>query len=177
VVLVVIGPSGSGRSTLCRTVNRHETIDSGTITIDRAPIPAEGRALARLRADVGMVFQSFNLFAHKTVRQDVTLGQVEATGVAPSEAKAAVAREVLERVGVADQADKLQAQLRKPIRRPSSQAPAASARGTSCPRSSPIESRAVRRCRHEGDPAAPPPVVGGPLLPSTAAHLAPPGRP
>ena len=109
-VLVVIGPSGSGKSTLCRTINRLETIDSGTITIDGVPIPAEGRALARLRADVGMVFQSFNLFAHKTVLQNVTLGQVKAKGVSQREAKA-VAREILERVGVADQADKLPAQL------------------------------------------------------------------
>ena len=109
-VLVVIGPSGSGKSTLCRTINRLETIDSGTITIDGAPIPAEGRALARLRADVGMVFQSFNLFAHKTVLQNVTLGQTKAKGV-PAARATAVAREILERVGVADQADKLPAQL------------------------------------------------------------------
>src|SRR5574338_115824 len=72
-VVVVIGPSGSGKSTLCRTINRLETIESGTITVDGEPLPAEGRALARLRADVGMVFQSFNLFAHRTVLQNVTL--------------------------------------------------------------------------------------------------------
>ena len=76
-VVVVIGPSGSGKSTLCRTINRLETIDSGAISIDGRPLPQEGRELARLRADVGMVFQSFNLFAHKTVLENVMLGQVK----------------------------------------------------------------------------------------------------
>ena len=76
-VVVVIGPSGSGKSTLCRTINRLETIDAGTITIDGKPLPAEGKELAKLRAKVGMVFQSFNLFAHKTVLQNVTLGPVK----------------------------------------------------------------------------------------------------
>src|SRR3954452_4392485 len=76
-VVVVIGPSGSGKSTLCRTINRLETIDSGTITIDGKPLPQEGKELARLRADVGMVFQSFNLFAHKTVLENVMLGQIK----------------------------------------------------------------------------------------------------
>ncbi|WP_276800426.1 amino acid ABC transporter ATP-binding protein [Cellulomonas iranensis] len=109
-VVVVIGPSGSGKSTLCRTINRLETIDSGTITIDGKPLPAEGRELARLRADVGMVFQSFNLFAHKTVLENVTLGQIKAKGVRPAQAKA-TAMELLERVGVANQAHKRPAQL------------------------------------------------------------------
>ncbi|GIG38510.1 amino acid ABC transporter ATP-binding protein [Cellulomonas phragmiteti] len=109
-VVVVIGPSGSGKSTLCRTINRLETIDSGTITLDGKPLPAEGRELARLRADVGMVFQSFNLFAHKTVLENVTLGQIKAKRVKPSEART-TAMEILERVGVANQADKLPAQL------------------------------------------------------------------
>ncbi|MDP9072285.1 MAG: ATP-binding cassette domain-containing protein, partial [Actinomycetota bacterium] len=76
-VVVVVGPSGSGKSTLCRCINRLEPVDSGTITIDGVPLPEEGRELARLRADVGMVFQSFNLFAHKTVLQNVTLGPVK----------------------------------------------------------------------------------------------------
>ncbi|ADG74449.1 ABC transporter related protein [Cellulomonas flavigena DSM 20109] len=109
-VVVVIGPSGSGKSTLCRTINRLETIDSGTITVDGRPLPAEGRELARLRADVGMVFQSFNLFAHKTVLENVTLGQVKAKKVRPAEARD-TAMELLERVGVANQASKLPAQL------------------------------------------------------------------
>jgi len=109
-VVVVIGPSGSGKSTLCRTINRLETIDSGQILVDGTPLPEEGKALARLRADVGMVFQSFNLFAHKTVLDNVTLGPVKVKGVKPKEAKS-MAMELLERVGVANQAGKLPAQL------------------------------------------------------------------
>jgi glutamate transport system ATP-binding protein len=109
-VVVVIGPSGSGKSTLCRTINRLETIDSGTITIDGRQLPEEGRELARLRAEVGMVFQSFNLFAHKTVLENVTLGPVKAKGEKRSTAKAR-ALELLDRVGVANQAQKLPAQL------------------------------------------------------------------
>ncbi|GAA2431185.1 amino acid ABC transporter ATP-binding protein [Streptomyces pulveraceus] len=109
-VVVVIGPSGSGKSTLCRTINRLETIDSGAISIDGKPLPAEGRELARLRADVGMVFQSFNLFAHKTVLENVMLGQIK---VRKTDKKAAEdkARSLLDRVGVATQADKYPAQL------------------------------------------------------------------
>ncbi|MFP1629150.1 amino acid ABC transporter ATP-binding protein [Streptomyces sp. 5K101] len=109
-VVVVIGPSGSGKSTLCRTINRLETIDSGSITIDGKPLPQEGKELARLRADVGMVFQSFNLFAHKTVLENVTLGQIK---VRRTDKKAAEekARALLDRVGVGAQADKYPAQL------------------------------------------------------------------
>ena len=109
-VVVVIGPSGSGKSTLCRTINRLETIDSGEILIDGKPLPQEGRELARLRADVGMVFQSFNLFAHKTVLENVMLGQVKVrrTDKKKSEDKA---RTLLDRVGVGTQADKYPAQL------------------------------------------------------------------
>ena len=109
-VVVVIGPSGSGKSTLCRAINRLETIDSGTITIDGDPLPAEGKALAQLRADVGMVFQSFNLFAHKTVLQNVTLGPIKAKGAKKADAEK-TAMSLLERVGVANQAAKLPAQL------------------------------------------------------------------
>ncbi|GAA1923488.1 amino acid ABC transporter ATP-binding protein [Streptomyces sodiiphilus] len=109
-VVVVIGPSGSGKSTLCRTINRLETIDSGTITIDGEPLPEEGKALARLRADVGMVFQSFNLFAHKTVLQNVMLGQIKVRRRNKA-AAAEKARTLLDRVGVADQAEKYPAQL------------------------------------------------------------------
>jgi glutamate transport system ATP-binding protein len=109
-VVVVIGPSGSGKSTLCRTINRLETIDTGRISIDGKPLPAEGKALARLRADVGMVFQSFNLFAHKTVLENVTLGPVKAKGVNRAEARK-TGMALLERVGVANQAGKLPAQL------------------------------------------------------------------
>ncbi|MGX9229037.1 amino acid ABC transporter ATP-binding protein [Streptomyces albus] len=110
-VVVVIGPSGSGKSTLCRTINRLETIDSGSITIDGKPLPQEGRELARLRSDVGMVFQSFNLFAHKTVlEENVMLGQlkVRKTDKQAAEEKA---RKLLDRVGVGNQADKYPAQL------------------------------------------------------------------
>ncbi|MGW7100881.1 amino acid ABC transporter ATP-binding protein [Streptomyces sp. NPDC054838] len=109
-VVVVIGPSGSGKSTLCRTINRLETIDSGTITVDGKELPSEGRELARLRADVGMVFQSFNLFAHKTVLQNVMLGQrkVRKTDQAAALEKA---KSLLDRVGVGSQADKYPAQL------------------------------------------------------------------
>ncbi|MFJ3218761.1 amino acid ABC transporter ATP-binding protein [Kitasatospora sp. NPDC086801] len=109
-VVVLIGPSGSGKSTLCRTINRLETIDSGTITIDGRPLPAEGKELARLRAEVGMVFQSFNLFAHKTVLENVVIGQVKVRGIARPQAEQ-TARELLERVGVGAQADKYPAQL------------------------------------------------------------------
>ncbi|MCI0382898.1 amino acid ABC transporter ATP-binding protein [Streptomyces sp. CNQ085] len=109
-VVVVIGPSGSGKSTLCRTINRLETIDSGTILIDGKPLPAEGRELARLRADVGMVFQSFNLFAHKTVLENVMLGQLKVRRI-DKQAAEEKARSLLDRVGVANQADKYPAQL------------------------------------------------------------------
>ncbi|MGW6919530.1 amino acid ABC transporter ATP-binding protein [Kitasatospora sp. NPDC054939] len=109
-VVVVIGPSGGGKSTLCRAINRLETIDSGEIAIDGKPLPAEGRALAALRADVGMVFQSFNLFAHRTVLQNVTLGQIKVRRKDRRTAEAR-ARELLDRVGVASQADKYPAQL------------------------------------------------------------------
>ncbi|MFG2648590.1 amino acid ABC transporter ATP-binding protein [Streptomyces sp. NPDC048436] len=109
-VVVVIGPSGSGKSTLCRTINRLETIQSGSIALDGQPLPAEGKALATLRADVGMVFQSFNLFAHKTVLQNVSLAQVKVRGRKKEEA-AQRSRELLERVGLSSQADKYPAQL------------------------------------------------------------------
>ncbi|MCU0300098.1 MAG: amino acid ABC transporter ATP-binding protein [Candidatus Nanopelagicales bacterium] len=109
-VVVIIGPSGSGKSTLCRTINRLETIDEGTILVDGRPLPAEGRALARLRSDVGMVFQSFNLFAHRTVLDNVTLGPIKVRRVRPGEARDE-AMALLERVGVADQAGKMPAQL------------------------------------------------------------------
>jgi glutamate transport system ATP-binding protein len=109
-VVVVIGPSGSGKSTLCRAINRLETIDSGRISIDGKPLPAEGRDLARVRADVGMVFQSFNLFAHKTVLENVTLGQVKVRKTDRRTAEGR-ARALLDRVGVSSQADKYPAQL------------------------------------------------------------------
>ena len=109
-VVVVIGPSGSGKSTLCRIINRLEPIDSGTIRFDGRELPAEGKALARLRSEVGMVFQSFNLFAHKTVLQNVTLGPIKVRKEKPAQARDR-ARQLLERVGITDQADKYPAQL------------------------------------------------------------------
>ncbi len=109
-VVVVLGPSGSGKSTLCRTMNRLEPIDSGTIKIDGVALPEEGKALAKLRSDVGMVFQSFNLFAHKTVLQNVTLGPVKVRKVARQEARER-GMKLLERVGIADKADRYPAEL------------------------------------------------------------------
>ncbi|MFP5346439.1 MAG: amino acid ABC transporter ATP-binding protein [Actinomycetes bacterium] len=109
-VVVIIGPSGSGKSTLCRTINRLETFESGSITLDGKPLPAEGKELARLRAEVGMVFQSFNLFAHKTVLENVTLGPVKVRKQKRSDVEAR-GRQLLQRVGVANQAEKYPAQL------------------------------------------------------------------
>ncbi|WP_184809322.1 amino acid ABC transporter ATP-binding protein [Actinophytocola algeriensis] len=109
-VVVVLGPSGSGKSTLCRSINRLEPINSGLIEIDGKPLPAEGKELATLRADVGMVFQSFNLFAHKTILDNVMLAPVKVRKMAQPEAKR-TAMELLERVGIANQAQKYPAQL------------------------------------------------------------------
>jgi glutamate transport system ATP-binding protein len=109
-VVVVLGPSGSGKSTLCRAINRLEPIDSGEIAVDGSPLPAEGKALAALRADVGMVFQSFNLFAHKTIVENVTLAPQKVRKIAPAEARK-TAMELLDRVGIANQAEKYPAQL------------------------------------------------------------------
>ena len=109
-VVVVLGPSGSGKSTLCRTINRLETIDSGTIAIDGEVLPSEGRKLAQLRSDVGMVFQSFNLFAHKTIVENVMLAPIKVRKIDKDQARAQ-AMSLLEQVGVASQADKYPAQL------------------------------------------------------------------
>ncbi|HTF46123.1 MAG TPA: amino acid ABC transporter ATP-binding protein [Pseudonocardia sp.] len=109
-VVVVLGPSGSGKSTLCRAINRLEPVDSGTIAVDGQPLPAEGKDLARLRADVGMVFQSFNLFAHKTILENVTLGPLKVRKASKADAEKR-AMELLERVGIANQRDKYPAQL------------------------------------------------------------------
>ncbi|MGW1757954.1 amino acid ABC transporter ATP-binding protein [Streptomyces mirabilis] len=109
-VVVVIGPSGSGKSTLCRAINRLETIESGAIRLEGRPLPDEGKALARLRAEVGMVFQSFNLFAHKTILQNVSLAQIKVRGRKKEEADRR-SMELLDRVGLASQAPKYPAQL------------------------------------------------------------------
>ncbi|WP_019547593.1 amino acid ABC transporter ATP-binding protein [Streptomyces sulphureus] len=109
-VVVVIGPSGSGKSTLCRAINRLEAVESGTLTIAGEPLPAEGRELARLRTEVGMVFQSFNLFAHKTALANVMLAPVKVRRMKKDEAERR-ARQLLDRVGLSDHAEKYPAQL------------------------------------------------------------------
>jgi glutamate transport system ATP-binding protein len=109
-VVVVIGPSGSGKSTLCRSINRLEAIDSGRISVGGADLPLEGKQLAQLRSDVGMVFQSFNLFAHKTALENVTLGPRKVRGLSKAAARE-LAVSLLERVGLADHRYKLPAQL------------------------------------------------------------------
>jgi glutamate transport system ATP-binding protein len=109
-VVVVVGPSGSGKSTLCRCINRLESLSEGEIRIDGELLPEEGKALARLRSDVGMVFQSFNLFAHRTILDNVTLGPINVR----RESKKAAQQyglELLDRVGIADKADSFPAQL------------------------------------------------------------------
>jgi glutamate transport system ATP-binding protein len=108
--VVVIGPSGSGKSTLIRCINRLERIDGGLIRVDGQPLPDEGKDLARLRADIGMVFQSFNLFAHMTVLQNVALGPTKVRGLSKDEARSR-AMELLERVGIADKADRYPAEI------------------------------------------------------------------
>lgn len=109
-VLVIIGPSGSGKSTMCRTINRLETIDSGDIRIDGKPLPQEGKELAALRAEVGMVFQSFNLFANKTILENVTLAPIKVRHMEQQEAES-LAMDLLARVGVDNQANKMPSQL------------------------------------------------------------------
>ena len=109
-VVVVIGPSGSGKSTLCRAINRLETIDSGEILIDGEPLPQEGRELAAVRAELGMVFQQFNLFSHMTVLENVMLAPTDVLGLSREEARTR-AMDLLERVGVAEQAEKVPAQI------------------------------------------------------------------
>jgi glutamate transport system ATP-binding protein len=109
-VVVILGPSGSGKSTLGRTINRLETVDQGAITVDGVPLPEEGRELARLRSDVGMVFQSFNLFAHKTILENVTLAPIKVRKL-PRDRAREDGMALLDTVGIADQADKYPAQL------------------------------------------------------------------
>jgi glutamate transport system ATP-binding protein len=109
-VVVVVGPSGSGKSTLCRTINRLEIIDSGEILLDGKPLPIEGAELARLRSEVGMVFQSFNLFAHLSILENITLAPINVLKMSKANAKRE-ALELLKRVGIAGKADQFPAQL------------------------------------------------------------------
>ena len=141
-VVVVIGPSGSGKSTLCRAINRLETIDSGTIAIDGVKLPKRARALAKLRADVGMVFQSFNLFAHKTVLENVTLGPIK-VGRCRSKDADAKAMALLDRVGVAQPG---QEDARAALRRP------AAARRDRAGARHGAEAHAVRRADERAGP-------------------------
>ncbi len=109
-VVVAIGPSGAGKSTLCRVINRLETIDSAPSPSTGRAWPSKGAPLAQLRSEVGMVFQSFNLFAHKTILENVTLGPAKVRKIARPEAEKR-GMELLERVGIASQAQKYPAQL------------------------------------------------------------------
>jgi glutamate transport system ATP-binding protein len=108
--VALLGASGSGKSTLCRCINRIETINSGSITLDGKPLPQEGKALAQLRAEVGMVFQSFNLFPHYTALQNITLAPIHVRKVDKAAAESQ-ARALLDRVGLADKADSYPAEL------------------------------------------------------------------
>ncbi|WP_336652578.1 MULTISPECIES: amino acid ABC transporter ATP-binding protein [unclassified Leucobacter] len=109
-VVVVVGPSGSGKSTLCRSINRLEPIRAGEIRIGGELLPEEGRALTRLRARVGMVFQQFNLFAHQTVEENIMFAPTRVRRVPRAEARATAER-LLERVGLTAHAKKYPHQL------------------------------------------------------------------
>ncbi|HAM27884.1 MAG TPA: glutamate ABC transporter ATP-binding protein [Microbacteriaceae bacterium] len=109
-VIVIVGPSGSGKSTLCRTINRLETIDEGSILIDGHPQPSEGKALHKFRTEVGMVFQSFNLFAHKSILDNITLAPRKVLGRDKASTRAR-ALELLDMVGIRSKANALPIQL------------------------------------------------------------------
>ncbi|HET9127100.1 MAG TPA: amino acid ABC transporter ATP-binding protein [Propionibacteriaceae bacterium] len=99
-VVTLLGASGSGKSTLCRCINRLETIQGGTIAIDGQPLPQEGKALARLRAEIGMVFQSFNLFPHMSALDNITVAPIRVKGTPRAQAEEE-AHDLLRRVGLA----------------------------------------------------------------------------
>jgi polar amino acid transport system ATP-binding protein len=109
-VVVIIGPSGSGKSTLLRCVNRLEVPDSGAITIDGVQMTSSEKQINQIRAEVGMVFQQFNLFPHKTVLENITLGPVVVKEMAEADAKA-LAHELLAKVGIPEKADAYPDQL------------------------------------------------------------------
>ena len=108
--VVILGPSGSGKSTLLRTINRLEPIDSGTITIDGRNLNAPGEDINRIRMEVGMVFQSFNLFRHKTVLENLTLAPIKLKGMERGQAEA-LAMALLNKVGMGDRANHYPIQL------------------------------------------------------------------
>jgi ABC-type polar amino acid transport system ATPase subunit len=102
--IVVAGPSGSGKSTMLRCINGLEPIDSGEIRFDGAPLPSKGKELQAARQQIGMVFQQFNLFPHKSVLENITLAPIQVKGLSPEQAKEG-ARTLLERVGIPEKAD------------------------------------------------------------------------
>ncbi|MGN6731059.1 MAG: amino acid ABC transporter ATP-binding protein, partial [Candidatus Binatia bacterium] len=109
-VFVVCGPSGSGKSTLIRCINRLETFQSGSLTVDGLSLADAQLDPVRLRANVGMVFQSFNLYPHMTVLRNIILAPIKVKGLAEAEAKK-IAMDLLERVGIPDKADAFPAHL------------------------------------------------------------------
>ncbi len=109
-VVVILGPSGSGKSTFIRTINRLEEHDGGTIVVDGIELNDDVHSLEQIRAEVGMVFQQFNLFPHLTVKRNITLAPQKVRGLPKKEADT-LAMELLERVGIPEQADKFPTQL------------------------------------------------------------------
>jgi glutamate transport system ATP-binding protein len=109
-VVVIAGPSGSGKSTLLRCINGLEEVDEGEVRFDGQSVTRAGRAINRLRAEIGMVFQQFNLFAHKTVLENVILAPIEVKGLSKEQARDRAVR-LLDRVGISAKADALPADL------------------------------------------------------------------
>jgi glutamine transport system ATP-binding protein len=109
-VVCVIGPSGSGKSTLLRCINRLEEPTAGVIAIAGEPVPAGGKGLDRVREELGMVFQRFNLFPHMTALKNVAVGPIKVKGMQPDKANA-LARDLLVKVGLAEKADTFPNQL------------------------------------------------------------------
>jgi len=109
-VVVVLGPSGSGKSTFIRTINRLEPHDEGVVIVDGVELNNDLRNLEKVRSEVGMVFQQFNLFPHLTVRRNITLALTQVRHLRKASADS-IAQQLLERVGIAEQIDKYPAQL------------------------------------------------------------------
>ncbi len=109
-VVVLVGPSGSGKSTLCRCINRLETINAGEVHVNGELLPLEGKDLSRIRADVGMVFQSFNLFGHMTALENITVAPIKVRGTDKKEA-IELGMKLLTRVGIPEKAHQYPAQL------------------------------------------------------------------
>jgi glutamate transport system ATP-binding protein len=109
-VVVIAGPSGSGKSTMLRCINGLESVNDGEVRFDGQSVSGAGKAVNRLRAEIGMVFQQFNLFSHKTVMQNVTLAPVQVKGLSKDEARER-GRKLIERVGIAQKANEYPADL------------------------------------------------------------------